>query len=68
MGRQDVEREGICGTCWGNKTDPRKRKRPCGDCDGTGKRWVCSTCKEAMPCSGTDPDIFDQTLCTKRQP
>lgn len=66
MGRQDVSRTGICGTCWETGKDPKKRTRPCPDCEGTGKRWVCDTCKEAMPCSGTHTDLFDQTYCFKR--
>ncbi len=63
IGRMDISRSGICETCCGKGKDPKKRKRPCPDCEGTGKRWVCDTCLEPMPCSGTISHVFDQSYC-----
>jgi len=65
MGRIDVELRGCCDLCGGSGRDPCKRKRSCPKCRGTGKALVCTTCGERMPCSGTDPNIFDQASCNK---
>jgi len=65
MGRMDVVRQGSCYACGGSGKDRRRRTRPCPKCDGTGKGLVCSSCGESMPCSGTDPNMFDQSSCNK---
>jgi hypothetical protein len=55
--------------CHGTGRDPKKRKRQCPKCigfmSGFGER--CTSCGEVMPCSGTDPNILDQTYCNKRK-
>jgi DnaJ-class molecular chaperone len=65
MGRLDIRLQGTCGTCNGTGKDPKKRTRKCPTCNGSGKKLVCQSCGEEMPCSGTDPNIFDQTYCRK---
>lgn len=60
--RIDV-RTRTCVNCSGSGKDPRKRKRPCPTCMGTGIRLYCTSCGEDMPCSGTLDNIMDQPLC-----
>ncbi len=48
-----------CKTCGGTGADPKKRKRKCLDCNGSGKVMVCSNCLEPFPCSGMAPNVFD---------
>jgi len=67
MERIDIEYKGICSACLGNGRDPKNRKRDCPKCGGNGKKLVCKNCGETMPCSGTDPDMIDQSWCNKNK-
>ena len=64
LGRVDLV-SAECPDCDGSGKNPRKRKRPCPRCGGTGLVSCCSSCGHLMPCPGTDIDIFDQTYCSK---
>lgn len=65
-GRSDVILTGICAGCMGKGIDHKNRKRVCPKCYGSGKKRVCTTCGEDMPCSGTYSDIMDQSRCGVR--
>ena len=62
MGRMDEVRAGKCKKCDGSG---ERRKKPCFHCGGDGRKWICISCGEEMPCSGTEEDVLDQTWCTK---
>lgn len=64
--RQDVVYIANCYYCLGKKVDPKKRKRKCPECNGSGKRATCATCGHDIPCPGTDDDMFDQGYCLTR--
>jgi RecJ-like exonuclease len=66
MGRTDVVRCDGCPVCNGSGKSHRNRKKACTECDGTGRALVCKTCGGLMPCLGTDPDVFDQSVCILR--
>ena len=40
-------------------------KKKCKKCNNIKEIWICQTCGEQMPCSGTDKNIFDQSYCNK---
>ncbi len=63
IGRQDLIKVGRCTLCKGEGRDPKCRKRKCSKCFGDGKKLVCGTCGEDMPCFGTRNDVFDQSSC-----
>ncbi len=62
IGRMDLELAGNCGVCFGRKRNPKKRKEKCPKCHGTGRKTICTSCGEEMPCGGTRT-IFDQSYC-----
>lgn len=64
IGRQDLTYK-KCYHCKGIGKNPKNRKIPCPICRGSGKAEYCKTCGELMPCSGTEPDVFDQSYCSK---
>lgn len=68
IGRLDVRPGGPCPNCKGKGTDPKKRTRQCPVCFSSGRKLVCLTCGEDMPCSGTDTNVFDQAQCRKLCP
>ena len=65
IGRDDVVNV-PCTHCKGTGRDPKKRTRPCPECQGTKHSLMCETCGCMMPCPGTDPNVFDQSHCYGR--
>jgi len=64
FGRMDLA-PAVCPDCTGSGKDPRKRKRQCLRCGGTGRVECCSSCGHLMPCPGTNDKVFDQSYCNK---
>jgi len=62
FGRMDLEST-TCLDCHGSGKDPRKRKRKCPRCDGSGSIARCRTCGHLMPCPGTLENVLDQGYC-----
>jgi len=67
MGRMDIKYL-VCSDCngIGGELKPRSQKKlktVCPRCNGAGKVEVCLSCKEDMPCSGTNPKLMDQSYC-----
>lgn len=64
MGRIDTKR-GPCPGCSGSGVDPKNRKQKCLQCYGQKHVQWCMTCDTPIPCTGTNPNVMDQSRCDK---
>lgn len=67
FGRMDIGLFGNCRECNGSGRSRKNRKRKCPKCSGSGKKVVCFSCGDEMPCSGTEEDMMDQSWCSLKK-
>ena len=58
-----------CETCHGTGRDPKKRKRECSKCRGSGEGDHCAICRRKiiyeMSCFNTDEDYKECCKCQR---